>query len=330
MPEVGDSFLGFHLIGELGRGAFSRVYLAQQGDLANRPVALKVSPEFFSESQTLAQLQHANIVPIYSIHHVEALHAVCMPYFGSTTLKDVYRDLRKHEALPASAKGLLSTLYNRESDPRHRGSAISSKVEMAEGPTALSEREPVGATTPSPSRPHTAILMMLEKLTYVQAVLWMAARLEDGLAHAHERGILHRDLKPANILLTDEGQPMLLDFNLSEDLKVRSGAAAAIGGTLPYMSPEHLDAFRGGARPVDARSDLYSLGVILYELLAGRRPFEIPDAPPRSQVSRPLDRGPPRDNSRRPALESDRYSRSRVHHPPLPRNRPPAPVSERP
>ena len=73
---------------------------------------------------------------------------------------------------------------------------------------------------------------------------------------------------------------MLLDFNLSEDLKVRSGAAAAIGGTLPYMSPEHLDAFRGGARPVDARSDLYSLGVILYELLAGRRPFEIPDAPP--------------------------------------------------
>ena len=279
MPEVGDNFLGFHLIGELGRGAFSRVYLAQQGDLANRPVALKVSPECFSESQTLAQLQHANIVPIYSIHHVEALHAVCMPYFGSTTLKDVYRDLRKHEALPASGKGLLSTLYNRKSDALHRGSAISTEVEMAEGPAALSEREPVGATTPSPSRPQTTILMMLEKLTYVQAVLWMVARLADGLVHAHERGILHRDLKPANILLTDEGQPMLLDFNLSEDLKVRSGAAAAIGGTLPYMSPEHLDAFRGGAHPVDARSDLYSLGVILYELLAGRRPFEIPDAP---------------------------------------------------
>jgi tetratricopeptide (TPR) repeat protein len=125
---------------------------------------------------------------------------------------------------------------------------------------------------------------MLEKLTYVQAVLWMAARLADGLAHAHERGILHRDLKPANILLTDEGQPMLLDFNLSEDLKVRSGAAAAIGGTLPYMSPEHLDAFRGGACPVDARSDLYSIGVILYELLAGRRPFEIPDSSPDRMV----------------------------------------------
>ena len=107
----------------------------------------------------------------------------------------------------------------------------------------------------------------------------MASRLADGLAHAHERGILHRDLKPANILMTDEGQPMLLDFNLSEDSEVRPGAAAAVGGTLPYMAPEHLEALRGGASP-DARSDLYSLGVILYELLTVRRPFPVPEAPP--------------------------------------------------
>ena len=193
----------------------------------------------------------------------------------------MYRDLRKHEALPASGKGLLSTLYNRKNDAPHRGNAISPEVEMAKGPTALSESEPVATTTPSQSIPQTTILTMLEKLTYVQAVLWMAAHLADGLAHAHERGILHRDLKPANILLTDEGQPMLLDLDLfPKTLKSAQGTAAAIGGTLPYMSPEHLDAFRGGARPVDARSDLYSLGVILYELLAGRRPFEIPDAPP--------------------------------------------------
>jgi serine/threonine protein kinase len=69
---------------------------------------------------------------------------------------------------------------------------------------------------PAPSR---VILDLLERMSYVNAVLWIGARLADGLAHAHERGILHRDLKPGNILLTDEGQPMLLDFNLSEDTK---------------------------------------------------------------------------------------------------------------
>src|SRR5512135_769538 len=114
-PEVGSEFLGFRLIGELGRGAFSSVYLARQDDLASRPVALKVSAVRFDESQTLAQLQHTNIVPIYSIHRVGRLLAVCMPYFGSTTLRDVYDDLQQQGALPVSGRGLLSTLYERKS-----------------------------------------------------------------------------------------------------------------------------------------------------------------------------------------------------------------------
>jgi len=101
----------------------------------------------------------------------------------------------------------------------------------------------------------------------------MGSRLADGLAHAHGRGILHRDIKPANILLTDDGQPMLLDFNLSEDTKAPT-AAGPRGGTLPYMAPEHLRAFRGEDAAVDARSDIYALGIILHELLAGRHPFE--------------------------------------------------------
>ena len=105
----------------------------------------------------------------------------------------------------------------------------------------------------------------------------MAARVADGLAHAHERGILHRDLKPANILLSDDGEPLLLDFNLAADTKLRGTVSAAlIGGTLPYMAPEHLRALRGEERVIDARCDLYSLGVILFELLTGNHPFKTP------------------------------------------------------
>src|SRR5262249_39563004 len=110
LPEVGDQFCGFRLIGELGRGAFGRVYLALQGDLADRPVALKVAAGCFAESQKLARLQHTHIVPVYSFHRAGPLQAVCMPYFGPTTLADVLDDLGRRDTLPASGKGLVSTL----------------------------------------------------------------------------------------------------------------------------------------------------------------------------------------------------------------------------
>src|SRR5262245_7629288 len=82
LPEIGSEFLGFRLVRELGRGAFGRVYLATQDELAGRMVALKVSVDVSGESRSLAQLQHTNIVPVYSVHHDRGLHAVCMPYFG--------------------------------------------------------------------------------------------------------------------------------------------------------------------------------------------------------------------------------------------------------
>ena len=115
LPEVGQAFAGFQLIGNLGRGAFGRVYLARQGDLADRPVALKVSTGCFAESQKLARLQHTHIVPIYSFHRAGSLQAVCMPYLGSTTLADILDDLGQRQTLPASGKGLVSTLNS------HRG-----------------------------------------------------------------------------------------------------------------------------------------------------------------------------------------------------------------
>jgi eukaryotic-like serine/threonine-protein kinase len=280
MPAPGTDFLGFRLLAELGRGAFGRVYLAQQRDLASRYVALKVSTSILGESQALAQLQHTNIVPIYSVHRATPYQAVCMPYFGATTLADLLKNWRQRESLPESGKELVSTLCNRKSITRQLQETNAGSLRPAELPPQP-PAEPACVDQPLPQMGEgqaTAILEMLQGLSFVQAVLWIGSRLADGLAHAHERGILHRDLKPANVLLTDEGQPMLLDFNVAEDTKLRSAVAVAgqVGGTLCYMAPEHLEAYSGVPRTVDARSDLYSLGIILYEMLTRRDPFPVP------------------------------------------------------
>jgi serine/threonine protein kinase/Flp pilus assembly protein TadD len=304
IPEVGSDFLGFHLTVELGRGTFGRVYLARQNDLAQRFVALKVSTEVEAESQTLAQLQHTNIMPIYSLHRVGPLQAVCMPYFGSTTLADILRDLHEHVSLPQSGKGLVSTLYDRQKKTRVVGTRSaesgmrSSEIGAPSDTPHSALRTPHSAAHPeafeeggeSESGRPVETLQMLEGFTYVEAILWIMMRVADGLAHAHERGILHRDLKPANILLSDEGQPMLLDFNLAEDVKLRNTPAAAqMGGTLPYMSPEQLRAFQGETVKLDGRSDLYALGVILFELLTGCGPFLRHRGAPQVVVERMLE-----------------------------------------
>ena len=103
-PEVGQEVLGFRLLAELGRGAFARVFLAQQADLAARRVVVKVSAAG-DEPQTLAQLQHTNIVPIYSAHEdpQSGLRAVCMPYFGGASLAHVLQRLWSKNDRPCKA-----------------------------------------------------------------------------------------------------------------------------------------------------------------------------------------------------------------------------------
>ncbi|TMQ35557.1 MAG: serine/threonine protein kinase, partial [Planctomycetota bacterium] len=317
LPAPGSDFLGFRLLAELGRGAFGRVYLAQQRDLASRYVALKVSTDILGESQTLAQLQHTNIVPIYSVHRASPYQAVCMPYFGATTLSHLLKNWRERDSLPESGKDLVSTLCNRKSVTRRLQETSASQPGQADaGPLGPADASAVLAGEALPQigeTKGTAILQMLQGLSFVQAVLWIASRLADGLAHAHERGILHRDLKPANVLLTDEGQPMLLDFSVAEDIKRCSHAVSAgqVGGTLTYMAPEHLEAYSGATRVVDARSDLYSLGIILYEMLTRREPFPVPKGEVREVIPRMLEArtgSPPRlrcwNKDVSPAVES--------------------------
>ena len=110
-----------------------------------------------------------------------------------------------------------------------------------------------------------------------KSVCWIGSRLAGRLAYAHGRGVLHRDVKPANVLVAAEGHPKLADFNISFSKLDGATPAAYFGGSLAYMSPEQLEACDPShprqPEDLDGRSDVYSLGVMLWELLTLRRPF---------------------------------------------------------
>lgn len=238
-PAIGDVVApGYRIVSELGRGAFGRVYLAEQADLANRKVAIKISSRLIGEAQTLARLQHTHIVPIYSVHRAGAYQVLVMPYLGGATLADVLASVRIGPSGRATERAILTAI-----------SIQKGKIPAIESAPPASE--PVGA-------------MLADR------VLEIGIDLADGLAHAHGRGILHRDIKPANILLTDDGEPMLLDFNLATDDRE---LPASVGGTPRYMAPEQFALLDDASVRVDGRADVYSLGLVLHELLTGRLPF---------------------------------------------------------
>ena len=128
---------------------------------------------------------------------------------------------------------------------------------------------------------------LLDGALPTERVLEMAADIARGLTRAHESGIVHRDLKPGNVVLTRDGQPKIIDFGLAKLRERPSDAESKVAtaiqgitepgqvvGTAAYMSPEHAQ----GA-DLDARSDIFSFGVVLHELLTGTKPFDGPSAP---------------------------------------------------
>ena len=242
-PEPGSQFLKFNLIAEIGRGSFGRVFLATEPALGGRHVVVKVALQGGEEAEILGRLRHPNIVPIHSLQKdTTGLAAFCMPYLGRATLCDVldYAFLDPHP--PEQAYIILDAV------------AANDEFDLSELP-----------------RPDA----ILRKGSYVDGVVHIAAQLADALAYSHGRGIFHRDLKPSNVLMTSYGQPLVLDFNLSVDDRLRE---VRIGGTVPYMAPEELAALSEeshdvGRGPYDPRSDVFSLGVIVYELLTGSLPF---------------------------------------------------------
>ena len=252
LPEVGDEIGPFVLLRALGEGGFARVFLAEQADLDHRLVVVKVSTRITPEPRLLARARHSHIVEVLCHNLIEdgSLQLVCMPFLGGATLAAMLADRKRRGGRPRAGSDLLAEL---------------DRVAAPEYPTAdlaRSSRE------------------IIARLSYPKAVAWIVARLAEALDYAYSRGVLHGDVKPSNILLTAAGEPMLLDFNLAVGWRSPGGddLPGDVGGTLAYMAPERL---RTVARPENAvvpkaadrhRADLYALGMVLLEALAGRTP----------------------------------------------------------
>ncbi|MEO1268856.1 MAG: protein kinase, partial [Myxococcota bacterium] len=140
---------------------------------------------------------------------------------------------------------------------------------------AETEPYPETAHDPQPPQPPPPPLKLTEEIRTSLAVIW---KLCGALSYLHGRGLVHCDLKPANVIIRASGQPVLVDFGLASRFAGRKNREALSGrreveGTSAYMSPEQIR-----AAPVDARTDLYALGCVLYEILSGRPPFIGPTA----------------------------------------------------
>jgi serine/threonine protein kinase/tetratricopeptide (TPR) repeat protein len=265
-PEIGEPLGDFLLMAELGRGARGRCFLATQPSLSYRQVVLKVTPDDHVEHLSMARLQHTHIMPLYSEHEFpdRRLRALCMPYLGGASLARLLDELL---GLPAD---------------RLSGRSILEILDGSQQPS------PWPQAGDSPAR------RFLAHTSYVRAVCWIGACLADALQYAHDRRLVHMDIKPSNILLTADGQPMLLDFHLAtEPIAIGTSPDDGVGGTPGYMSPEQeaaiaaMDSGRAVRSGVDSRSDVYSLGRVLAEMLGAGSPATADPATPRRRPSRP-------------------------------------------
>ena len=244
-PAVGMQIGEFSLLEELGRGAFGQVFLAGQ-EVLNRKVALKISrlrAMSADEGKSLGGLEHDHIVMVYSAftHAGTGWHCLCLQYVPGADLRAVIDRLHRGDA-PTSGRDILAAVD------------AAGRKDATFDPAALRDRDALAADD------------------FPQAVCRLGGRLADALAFAHAKGVLHCDIKPGNILLTPYGRPMLADFNVAFD-RSRRGDEGGLGGTRPYMAPEYAAALKNRTpATVDARCDIYSLGVVLHELAAGVRP----------------------------------------------------------
>lgn len=250
----------FEIVREIGRGGMGIVYEARQLSL-NRKVALKVISgglalstsaivRFRREAEAAAKLHHTNIIPIHFTGEVDGTHYYAMEFVEGTTLDQVIQNLREeHDRTTGQRKQIVETI-DRSDDQDCLVAETATPADTANAHTTM-------ASTSSLSTSGGA---------FFDTAARMIADVADALEYAHKQGVIHRDIKPSNLIHGTDGRLRVMDFGLAKLLDEPGVTISGdFLGTPRYMSPEQIAAGRVG---IDQRTDVYSLGATLYELLA--------------------------------------------------------------
>lgn len=262
LDRLGD----FRIIREIGRGGMGVVFEAEQESLARR-VAVKVLPgqsmldpehlkRFEREAQFAARLHHTNIVPVIGVGEQSGFHYIVMQFIRGVGLDQIIRSLMGNGRIERTSSD------KRTGSPSETTSGAGSDLE-----TILSRL--LGSKG---NRQAKSVSSAGSESIYWKAVATIGSQAAEALHYGHSQGTLHRDIKPANLLLDTRGVVWITDFGVAKAIQSRDMTQTAeVTGTLRYIAPER---FHG---KTDARSDIYSLGLTLYEMLTLQWAFNVSD-----------------------------------------------------
>ena len=294
LQRLGD----YRILRQIGRGGMGVVYEAEQESLGRR-VALKVlsassllDPKqvrrFEREAKAAAKLHHTNIVPVFGVGRQDGHHYFVMQFIAGLGLDVVLDELRrlrggKSEVKPAPV--VLSRISGLTGADVAR-SLLTGRFDADGPPEDASVTEPFDDAAPAANGPPAdsgssqVILPGSSELSassdpdrqFYRSVARIGVQVAEALEYANRQGVLHRDVKPSNLLLDNHGNVWVADFGLAKTAEAEDLTHTGdILGTIRYMAPER---FQGKC---DARSDVYSLGLTLYELVALRPAYEAAD-----------------------------------------------------